>query len=178
MCPLLRILLERLVLPSEDVNTAFRNEVPHLATHDWQQSFALPSPPSSSNQPLYKCRCVVATLLKAWSHEINASSPEAFRKQIVFTAHVCMQRICTRVQLHDERGNRETLPEARARTTRHSEDYFIACSFHPQWHQQIVSELLMVMGEVFLLTVGAFLLTVKLLCLQSLKALIRRTFPL
>ena len=30
----------------------------------------------------------------------------------------------------------------------------------------------------FLLTVGAFLLTVKLLCLQSLKALIRRTFPL
>ena len=33
-------------------------------------------------------------------------------------------------------------------------------------------------GEVFLLTVGAFLLTVKLLCLQSLKALIRRTFPL
>ena len=41
------------------------------------------------------------------------------------------------------------------------------------------------MGEAFLLTVGAslltvgaFLLTVKLLCLQSLKALIRRTFPL
>ena len=33
-------------------------------------------------------------------------------------------------------------------------------------------------GEVFLLTVEAFLLTVKLLCLQSLKALIRRTFPL
>ena len=33
-------------------------------------------------------------------------------------------------------------------------------------------------GEAFLLTVGAFLLTVKLLCLQSLKALIRRTFPL
>ena len=32
--------------------------------------------------------------------------------------------------------------------------------------------------EVFLLTVGAFLLTVKLLCLQSLKALIRHTFPL
>ena len=29
-------------------------------------------------------------------------------------------------------------------------------------------------GEAFLLTVGAFLLTVKLLCLQSLKALIRR----
>ena len=37
------------------------------------------------------------------------------------------------------------------------------------------------MGGAFLLTVGAFLLTVKLLCLQSLKALkalIRRTFPL
>ena len=34
------------------------------------------------------------------------------------------------------------------------------------------------LGEVFLLTVGGFLLTVKLLCLQSLKALIRRTFPL
>ena len=33
-------------------------------------------------------------------------------------------------------------------------------------------------GEAFLLTVGAFLLTVKLLCLQSLKALIRLTFPL
>ena len=33
-------------------------------------------------------------------------------------------------------------------------------------------------GEAFLLTVGAFLLTVKLLCLQSLKALIRYTFPL
>ena len=33
-------------------------------------------------------------------------------------------------------------------------------------------------GEVFLLTGGALLLTVKLLCLQSLKALIRRTFPL
>ena len=33
-------------------------------------------------------------------------------------------------------------------------------------------------GGAFLLTVGAFLLTVQLLCLQSLKALIRRTFPL
>ena len=33
-------------------------------------------------------------------------------------------------------------------------------------------------GEAFLLTVGAFLLTVRLLCLQSLKARIRRTFPL
>ena len=32
-------------------------------------------------------------------------------------------------------------------------------------------------GEACLLTVGAFSLTVKLLCLQSLKALIRRTFP-
>ena len=32
-------------------------------------------------------------------------------------------------------------------------------------------------GEAFLLTVGAFLLTVELLYLQSLKALIRRTFP-
>ena len=30
-------------------------------------------------------------------------------------------------------------------------------------------------GEAFLLTVGAFLLTIKLLCLQSLMALIRRT---
>ena len=33
-------------------------------------------------------------------------------------------------------------------------------------------------GEAFSLTVGASLLTVKRLCLQSLKALIRRTFPL
>ena len=33
-------------------------------------------------------------------------------------------------------------------------------------------------GEAFLLTVGAFLLTVKLLCLQSLKVLIRCTFSL
>ena len=33
-------------------------------------------------------------------------------------------------------------------------------------------------GEAFLLAVGAFLLTVELLCLQPLKALIRRTFPL
>ena len=33
-------------------------------------------------------------------------------------------------------------------------------------------------GSFLLLTVGPFLLTVKLLCLQSLKALIRRTFPL
>ena len=33
-------------------------------------------------------------------------------------------------------------------------------------------------GEAFLVTVGAFVLTVKLLCLQSLKALIRCTFPL
>ena len=33
-------------------------------------------------------------------------------------------------------------------------------------------------GGLFLLTGGAFLLTVKLLCLQSLKALIRRTYPL
>ena len=33
-------------------------------------------------------------------------------------------------------------------------------------------------GEAFLLAVGAFLLTVKLLCLQFLQALIRRTFPL
>ena len=32
-------------------------------------------------------------------------------------------------------------------------------------------------GKLFLLTVGAFLLTVKLLCLQSRKALIARTFP-
>ena len=33
-------------------------------------------------------------------------------------------------------------------------------------------------GHALLLTVGAFLLTVKLLCLQSLKALTGRTFPL
>ena len=33
-------------------------------------------------------------------------------------------------------------------------------------------------GKFFLLTVGAFLLTVKLLCFQSLKALVRSTFPL
>ena len=31
-------------------------------------------------------------------------------------------------------------------------------------------------GEAFLLTVGALLLTVKLLCFQSLKALVRRTY--
>ena len=36
----------------------------------------------------------------------------------------------------------------------------------------------LIRGEAFLLTVGAFLLAVKLLCLQCLKALIRRTFPL
>ena len=35
-----------------------------------------------------------------------------------------------------------------------------------------------VRGEASLLTIGVFLLTVKLLCLQSIKALIRRTFPL
>ena len=34
------------------------------------------------------------------------------------------------------------------------------------------------LGEAFLLIVGASLLTVKLLCSQSLKALLRRTFPL
>ena len=33
-------------------------------------------------------------------------------------------------------------------------------------------------GEVFLLTVGAFLLAVELLCLQSVKVLLRRAFPL
>ena len=33
-------------------------------------------------------------------------------------------------------------------------------------------------GEAFLFTVGAFLLIVKLLCLQSLKALIRRKLQL
>ena len=33
-------------------------------------------------------------------------------------------------------------------------------------------------GGSFLLTAGAFSLSVRLLCLQSLKALIRRTFPL
>ena len=33
-------------------------------------------------------------------------------------------------------------------------------------------------GKLFLLTVGSFLLTVMLLCLQSLKVLIRCTFPL
>ena len=37
---------------------------------------------------------------------------------------------------------------------------------------------LMSKGEVFLLTVGVFLLTVKILCLQSFKALLRRSFPL
>ena len=34
------------------------------------------------------------------------------------------------------------------------------------------------LGEAFLLRIGAFLLTIKLLRLQSLKALIGRTFPL
>ena len=33
-------------------------------------------------------------------------------------------------------------------------------------------------GEAFLPTVEAFLLTVEVLCLQSMKVLIRRTFPL
>ena len=36
----------------------------------------------------------------------------------------------------------------------------------------------MALGEAFLPTVGAFLLTVKLLCLQSLRAVTRRTLPL
>ena len=36
----------------------------------------------------------------------------------------------------------------------------------------------LLLGEVLLLAVGAFLLTVELLCLQSLKALLRRTLPL
>ena len=46
----------------------------------------------------------------------------------------------------------------------------LACLAHEGDNQNL--------GEAFLLTVGARLLTVKLLCLQSLKALIRRTFPL
>ena len=33
-------------------------------------------------------------------------------------------------------------------------------------------------GEAFLLTVGAFLLTIELLCLQSFEVLVRHTFPL
>ena len=37
---------------------------------------------------------------------------------------------------------------------------------------------LILTGEAFLLTLGAFSLTVELLCLQSLKALIRHTFAL
>ena len=37
---------------------------------------------------------------------------------------------------------------------------------------------LLQLGKAFLLTVGAFLLAVKLLCLKSLKALIGRTFLL
>ena len=36
----------------------------------------------------------------------------------------------------------------------------------------------LVRGKLFLLTVGGFLLTVKLFCLQSIKVLIRGTFPL
>ena len=43
---------------------------------------------------------------------------------------------------------------------------------------QDVSDMYRGWGEVFLLRVGALLLTVKLLCLQSLEALNRRTFPL
>ena len=34
------------------------------------------------------------------------------------------------------------------------------------------------MGEAFLLTPEAFVLTVELLCLQSVEVLLRRTFPL
>ena len=34
------------------------------------------------------------------------------------------------------------------------------------------------MGEAFPLTVGAFLFTVELLCLQSVEVILRRTFPL
>ena len=49
--------------------------------------------------------------------------------------------------------------------------------FQVQWFKGFPNPKIF-MGEAFLLTVGAFLLTVKLLCLQSLKALIRRTFPL
>ena len=37
---------------------------------------------------------------------------------------------------------------------------------------------LLFQGGAFLLTVGVFLLAVELLCLQSLKALVRHTFPL
>ena len=33
-------------------------------------------------------------------------------------------------------------------------------------------------GEVFFLTVGVFLLTVELLCLQSIEVLVSSTFPL
>ena len=43
---------------------------------------------------------------------------------------------------------------------------------------EIVVRQLFSWGKARLLTVGAFLLTVKFLCLQSLKAIIRRTFPL
>ena len=46
-------------------------------------------------------------------------------------------------------------------------------SLGPSVHEFPYSE-----GESFLLTVGACLLTVKLLCLESLKALTRRTFSL
>ena len=48
------------------------------------------------------------------------------------------------------------------------------CGKHPDYNHIYYLQL----GEYFSLTVGAFLLTVKLLCLQSLKALIREKFPL
>ena len=47
-------------------------------------------------------------------------------------------------------------------------------SFSPHFRPQGISK----GGKLFLLTVGACLLTVKLLCLQSLKTLSRCTFPL
>ena len=49
---------------------------------------------------------------------------------------------------------------------------------HGSAHESVVEVHLSCLGEVFLLTVGAFWLAVKLPCLQSLKALIRHTFPL
>ena len=59
-----------------------------------------------------------------------------------------------------------------------SELYFLCGPLHSATSSAQLCQEALPKGEVFLLTVGAFLLRVKLLCLQSLKALIRCTFPL
>ena len=56
-------------------------------------------------------------------------------------------------------------------------DPFLEGTFWDKFWRPIRSRALLFTPDIFL-TVGAFLLTVVLLCLQPLKTLIRRTFPL